>query len=90
MSVDVIAYDWEASATSQSIINNVLNGLEKNNNSGIVLMHDNQKINIEALPKLLDALRAKTVSYTHLDVYKRQVLPQARLKWRVKRGLALF
>ena len=67
MSVDVIAYDWEASATSQSIINNVLNGLEKNNNSGIVLMHDNQKINIEALPKLLDALRAKNYKIVKLE-----------------------
>ena len=67
MSVDVIAYDWEASATPQSIINNVLNGLEKNNNSGIILMHDNQKINIEALPKLLDALRAKNYKIVKLE-----------------------
>lgn len=67
MSVDVIAYDWEANATSETIINNVLNGLEKNNNSGIVLMHDNQKINIEALPKLLDALKAKNYKIVKLE-----------------------
>ncbi len=67
MSVDVIAYDWEASATSETIINNVLNGLEKNNNSGIILMHDNQKINIEALPELLDALKAKNYKIVKLE-----------------------
>lgn len=67
MSVDVIAYDWEANATSQTIINNVLNGLEKNNNSGIVLMHDNQKINIVTLPKLLDALKAKNYKIVKLE-----------------------
>lgn len=67
MSVDVIAYDWEENATSETIINNVLNGLEKNNNSGIVLMHDNRKINIEALPKLLDALKANNYKIVKLD-----------------------
>ncbi len=67
MSVDVITYDWEANATSETIINNVLNGLEKNNNSGIVLMHDNQKINIETLPKLLDALKSKNYKIVKLE-----------------------
>ena len=63
---NVSTEDWQATATIQSIFDNVLNGLRATNR-GIILMHDPQKICFEALSLILNFLRAESYNIVRLD-----------------------
>lgn len=59
ISVDATAFDWEEKANDESILLFTIAGLKANGNSGIILLHDNQKSAAHALPILLKELRSQ-------------------------------
>ena len=67
-----IYYDWNVDSTdgagsgTEKIINNVLNGVRKNNES-VVLMHDIHKSTLNALPTILETLKNEGYEFRTLD-----------------------
>lgn len=58
ISVDVDSFDWTGKATTKSIVKHVLKNLKKEHNSGIILMHDVEPAEAEALPVVLENLKS--------------------------------
>lgn len=59
ISVDAIGYDWLENASVKSVHKTIFSQLEMNNNSGIILLHDNRQLAADVLPSLLKALKQK-------------------------------
>ncbi|MBQ7240432.1 MAG: polysaccharide deacetylase [Bacilli bacterium] len=67
-----VYFDWNVDSTdgagsgTEKIINNVLNGVRKNNES-VVLMHDIHKTTLNALPTILSTLKSEGYEFRVLD-----------------------
>ncbi len=67
-----VYFDWNVDSTdgagsgTEKIINNVLNGVRKNNES-VVLMHDIHKSTLNALPTILETLKNEGYEFRTLD-----------------------
>lgn len=64
-SVDILSDDHRK-IVRQTVIENVMRGIKKNNDRGIILMHDIQARTAQALPALLERLRDDGYKIVHL------------------------
>lgn len=69
--------DWREGSTAESVLENVLHGVEAHGDDIVVLLHSWPDATAESLPRILDELTEMGAEFVTIDAFERESLPVA-------------